>query len=426
MNLQIRIRVGASLFLNERRFCRWRGDTAFGDDPKVNALECFDYFTQEWTEHETSGDHPVSVTGAGVAVIRNKLYLFGGFASLSSEAEYFRDLYELDLLSYAWKKIIPINNNESPIRKYIFGMAALDLSSLLIFGGFGLKSKDMILQPWSQYHWSDEFKAMWTNEVHIYDIVRNQWIGQETKGIKPSPCAAFCFTRIDQSRFIMFGGRHHMSRVNEIHILDSTNWEWSGPILPLNDQQWPCERSLHTGVCLLDPMSLPSPTTCSSSNLDDLYGNQFQQRLLVIWGQDKDSDPINDTWILNVKSLKWERLKSDLLGRKWHSTAVLYTSPFEAVVVTIGGFGKNQQSWTSPNHRDTVIMKFGVPCLYNLCIQNLCQMYSSSPAVLSKVFDYLPKHIAEHIQNFISGRETCVSMFESYSCIDYTPKVYQM
>ncbi len=50
------------------------------------------------------------------------------------------------------------------------------------------------------------------------------WFSPETTGIRPPPCAAFSFTRVDSHRVVLFAGRQRMERVNEVHILDMEEW----------------------------------------------------------------------------------------------------------------------------------------------------------------------------------------------------------
>ena len=419
------LRVGASVFVDGNKFYRWRGDTAFRRDENLNHVDCFDLVSQEWTVHPTVGtaepspqeNIPSSVTGSGVALAKGKLYLFGGFSSIASgQSRYFRDLFVLDMATFQWKKLTPINDHEGPIQKYICGMSPLDGTTVLIFGGFGLKCEGLTLQPWSQYHWSDEFQAMWTNELHLYNFMTNEWSSPEIRGIKPSPCAAFCFTMIDQTRFILFGGRQRPSRVNEIQILNTSRWEWSGPILPSADQLWPEPRSLHTGVCLLDPDSIKPPN--SSSVTESSFK---EQELLVLWGQDKDSIPLVDAWFFKVTSLQWEKLHLPLKGRKWHSTAVSYPSFSESMVVTIGGFSKDEAMWICPNHNDTIIMKFGIPSLYKLCVQYLCNF--TRPEVLETIMSqYLPIRVAQRINEITLQQADFTSVYRPYSYFDYLAK----
>ena len=44
---------------------------------------------------------------------------------------------------------------------------------------------------------------------------------------------------------------------------------------------------------------------------------------------------------------------------------------------------------------DTVVIKFGIPTLYNLCISALCANYDME--VIDKVISYLPRHVIADI-----------------------------
>jgi len=46
----------------------------------------------------------------------------------------------------------------------------------------------------------------------------------QCSGAPPSPCAAFSFTKIDEHRVVLFGGRQCGGRVNELHFLNMDQW----------------------------------------------------------------------------------------------------------------------------------------------------------------------------------------------------------
>ena len=413
-------KIGSGVSVYHDKFYRWRGDTAFKGNHGLDKLESYDFTKNTWNEYTTTSEldeMPRSITGMSLVAIRNMFYLFGGYAA--GAIEYNRDLWQLNLETNQWQKLIPINHDkEGPMRKYLCGMIALDESTILIFGGFGLKCEGVELQKGAGYDFNEESIFMWTNELHLYSVLESKWINQETKGIKPPPCAAFSFTRIDQSRILLFGGRQRLNRMNEIHILNTSSWCWSGPIIPSGNELWPCLRSLHSAVCLLDPDFIPPPRDdheCDHSSL-------FEQRLLVIWGQNKLSDQIDDAWILKTNSLKWEQLHlpGSLDGRKWHSSGVYHPTPYEAITITTGGFKRGETSWNCPNHSDTVVVKFGIPTLYNLCISALCANYDME--VIDKVMSYLPRHVIADIQDVITKQADFTALFNPYIILDYSAK----
>lgn len=60
---------------------------------------------------------------------------------------------------------------------------------------------------------------MYNVHVHV-----GEWLSPVMTGVRPPPCAAFSFTKVDCSRVVLFGGRQRPERVNEVHILDMSNW----------------------------------------------------------------------------------------------------------------------------------------------------------------------------------------------------------
>lgn len=423
-------RVGSSLVVLGHKLYKWRGDTAFTSRSEPEStIEVFDFTTGEWSTFETSPesegwvwgplecesiDMPESVTGCSMAGVgESTLYLFGGFGTMEREV-YYRGLFKLDLNTWKWKKIEPINDYDGPMAKYLAGMVTLDDSRglLLIFGGFGVMNKAQKRQRGADYLWSQEFSAVWTNELHIFDTRESVWIGIETTGMKPPPCAATSFTRIDRHRIVLFGGRQQKERVNELHILDTSSWHWSGPIMqPSPDKPWPSPRSLHTAVSLLDPFYVQPPSLTSSieSNTDTSDALFTKQNLLVLWGQDTDGEQLSHAWLLDTETMSWKNLYQRVLsceGRKWHSSVAYYPSPYEAVVVTTGGFNRSEMMlFLDPNkpNPDTFYFKTGVCSLYQLCLQCISSIDDGSDVGkkrYSELVSPLPKHIQRHLLEF--------------------------
>ena len=59
--------------------------------------------------------------------------------------------------------------------------------------------------------------------MYVHKIA-GEWLSPVMSGVRPPPCAAFTFTKVDCSRVALFGGRQQQERVNEVHILDMANW----------------------------------------------------------------------------------------------------------------------------------------------------------------------------------------------------------
>ena len=412
-------RIGSSMFVRDNKLYRWRGDLAVREPHQphlLDKLEELDLATMEWTNHdvtssEADGKLPPPITGAACAMLNGRVYLFGGFGSvlMSYQNTYYRDVHELDLDTLTWKHLPACNEEDGPMEKYLCGMVPCGIEMLLIFGGFGVKAEYVPLQKSADYHWSHEFSAMWTNEMHLFHITERRWITPQTSGVKPPPCAAFSFTRIDYHRVLLFAGRQLKERTNEIHILDMTAWHWSGAIIRSScDEPWPTERSLHTATCLCDPDYIIPPTDqrelaftkhkwlqgyhynpSLTPLASDTYPVVKEQRVLVLWGQDSTGDQLSEAWVWHTNSMRWEQLSLPevLEGRKWHSTATYFPNPHKAVVLTLGGFEKQPQ-WKCPKHQDMVILTFGVSPLYKLCLESVCNHYSKL-----NLDTCLPRHI---------------------------------
>ena len=107
------------------------------------------------------------------------------------------------------------------------GMVAHGDDALLIFGGYGEPAIGASLQKGADYVIDNSslwFSLLWTNELHLFRIREREWVEPEVTGPRPKPCAAFSFDRIDKERVVVFGGRQKEERVNEMHILDTSNW----------------------------------------------------------------------------------------------------------------------------------------------------------------------------------------------------------
>ncbi len=49
------------------------------------------------------------------------------------------------------------------------------------------------------------------------------WSSRELKGERPPPCDSFTFTKLDQHRAVLFGGRQPNHRVNDVYVFDFRN-----------------------------------------------------------------------------------------------------------------------------------------------------------------------------------------------------------
>lgn len=69
--------------------------------------------------------------------------------------------------------------------------------------------------------------------------------------------------------------------------------DWTGPIGPSVDQQWPVARGVHATACLVDPESDLAPE---------------HQQIIVFWGEGLNAIHLDDIWLLHVASMTWKKV----------------------------------------------------------------------------------------------------------------------
>jgi hypothetical protein len=121
--------------------------------------------------------------------------------------------------------------------------------------------------------------------------------------------------------------------------------------MPTFDHElWPIPRSFHSAIALQDPSKLLADQ---------------EPKLLVLWGMDQDAEPINDAWILDVVSMKWEKVDYIPTGpRVWHTASTQYNRDGTQVYI-FGGSKCNLfqggDNIVSLSH--LLILQYGVPSL---------------------------------------------------------------
>lgn len=168
---------------------------------------------------------PVEV-GACCAMLGGKMYCFGSWMLGICTAT----VFELDMKDMCWHRIDPISNKNMPLLKNKAGMVTYGSDMLFVFGGYGYPAMGQPLQSGAAYVVEREGDVLgwptlgWTNEMHLFHLMKKEWIVPHTTGARPPPCAAFSINKIDCHRVILFGGRQRQGRVNEVHILDMAEW----------------------------------------------------------------------------------------------------------------------------------------------------------------------------------------------------------
>ena len=61
-----------------------------------------------------------------------------------------------------------------------------------------------------------------TNRELIMQFFTGKWSSPTISGTRPLPCNGFSFTWIDDHHAVLFGGRQHEGRNNDVYIFDMT------------------------------------------------------------------------------------------------------------------------------------------------------------------------------------------------------------
>ncbi|XP_019862551.1 PREDICTED: uncharacterized protein LOC109591216 [Amphimedon queenslandica] len=168
-----------------------------------------------------------------------------------------------------------------------------------------------------------------TNEQNILNLSTRQWIIPTISGQCCPPTADFAIQKITNNKAVMFGGAvpsddGYDISVNTVYtcqLESNTTIHWESvkePVVPAS-VQWPVGRCAHAITSIISD----SPT------------------LVMIGGEDKDGQLVNDSWLLNTSQYQWSKivLPESVTGRQDHSLSSIMMSPDCVWLVVVGGNG---------------------------------------------------------------------------------------
>ncbi|KAG6511000.1 hypothetical protein ZIOFF_029049 [Zingiber officinale] len=121
-----------------------------------------------------------------------------------------------------------------------------------------------------------------TNDVHVFDTVKQSWSKPTLKGIPPSPRDSHSCTTVGDKLFV-FGGTDGKNPLKDTHILDTSSNTW---ILPNLYGEGPEAREGHSAVFVGKRLFIFGGCGKSETNEEKYY---------------------NDTYILDIEKLSWEQ-----------------------------------------------------------------------------------------------------------------------
>lgn len=195
---------------------------------------------------------PSARSGHRMALLRDKLAVFGGFFDNLRDVKYYNDLHLFDLSLYKWSKV-PVEPGSSVPQPRSGHQLVTCGDALIVFGGYF--KKKAVMRQFNQHapkggggasasasaadddglEVGHEFKDMW-----VFDSARGAWQTAKRSGRPPSQRSGFAMA-LDaaRQRLICFGGVHDEEATdsealsshffNDLHVYSLESGRWFGP-----------------------------------------------------------------------------------------------------------------------------------------------------------------------------------------------------
>ncbi|KAL1220446.1 Thiohydroximate-O-sulfate sulfur/sulfate-lyase (nitrile-forming) NSP2 [Cardamine amara subsp. amara] len=220
-------------------------------------LHVFDFNTHTWLIAPATGDIPtLSCLGVSMVAVGSKLYVFGG----RDASRKYNGFYSYDTVKNEWKLVTRVE--EGPEARSFHSMAS-DANNVYLFGGV---SKTVRLKTLNAFNVANEkwvqlpspgdsckerggpglvvvqgkiwmlygFDGDECDDIHCFDVDRNEWKKVETTGEKPPPRSVFAAAAVGKY-VIVFGGEIEMDPKAHIgpgklcgkgFVLDTETLKW--------------------------------------------------------------------------------------------------------------------------------------------------------------------------------------------------------
>ncbi|KAJ7978755.1 Kelch domain-containing protein 3 [Quillaja saponaria] len=202
-----------------------------------------------------------------------------------------------------------------------------------------------------------------TNQVHVFDTVKQTWSQPVIKGTPPTPRDSHSCTTVGDN-LVVFGGTDGISPLKDLHILDTSSHTWISPRIR---GEGPEAREGHSAAFVGKRLFIfggsgKNLATNKEKNFNDLYilntetfvwkcvtttgtppsprdshtCSAWKNNFIVIAGEDKHDYYLSDVHILDTDTLVWRELNTSgqlLPPRAGHATVALGKNMF-----VFGGF----------------------------------------------------------------------------------------
>ncbi|KAG0494767.1 hypothetical protein HPP92_005761 [Vanilla planifolia] len=166
--------------------------------------------------------------------------------------------------------------------------------------------------------------ACQTNDVHVFDAVKQIWSKPMMKGEPPSPRDSHSCTTVGRRLFV-FGGTDGMNILNDLHILDTSSNRWISPIL---HGKGPDAREGHSAAAVDKRLFIFEVV----GNLTTVMKTHITM-ISIYWTQNTSVNMVLFLW---AETLTWRQITTSgqmLTPRAGHTTVSLGSNLF-----VFGGF----------------------------------------------------------------------------------------
>jgi len=204
----------------------------FDGTDNTNTLIRFDTVTMTWEKPHVRGDIPSPRSFHTLSAVGKKLYLYGGSSNHPEDrSPELRDMFCLDTEDpnrLRWSQIQ--YTDAAPAGRYEHSASVIG-NKIFIFGGGN--------------------STGWLNETLIFDTEKNKWLTPRPSGKKPTQRLAHSSCVVGNNLWIIGGYSSSARRLNDLHILNTSQLVWSQPRYSGSLR----ERAGHTSV-LIDSLVL--------------------------------------------------------------------------------------------------------------------------------------------------------------------------
>ncbi|KAL6514818.1 hypothetical protein OROGR_020397 [Orobanche gracilis] len=239
-----------------------------------------------WLYPKMMGANPSERWGHSACYFNGLIYIFGGCRG----GVHFSDVLVCNLSTMTWNILRTSGTGPGPRDSH---SAVLVGHRMFVFGGTNGSKK--------------------VNDLHVLDLISREWTRPEFRGNPPSARESHTATVVGDEKLVVFGGSGEggANYLNDFHILDLRNMEWSSPEAR---GSVPAPRDSHSSVAV---------------------GNK-----IYVFGGDSGDRYQGDVSVLDVNKLFWSRLDAHgpLPGARAGHAAVGIGNK----VYVLGGVGDKQ------------------------------------------------------------------------------------